>query len=499
MRTVYNNGEQQTAKRVLSFFDRELGRSERQDPHEVVLGLFPLLAGLVGMMCDSRDVLRLLLVLNLCGNICMLLGAGRSVLQSHRMGWFLVLCSYTVMFYVEGVALAFGDPSFGGSRETKIYQYSVTSIQRALLCLGIFQAAFFLAWWGPAPVFKSMARKRLLSPRSVLYPMCLCGYVPLIAVRGLDLGALSQELLNSRTVRFSGGYSDAGLLQHISALSFYPSALLLAKGVCGKGTGRWTDLAAGIIGVIPFLALGSRHMLLCVLGPVALVWFYAKIRQFKFQTFVAVIALMISGFLLLQLQYAVRYKGWNAIASVKGRDLDVGKVSQMFESLLFATNMVPEVHRYYMEPMTPLFITYWIPRRLWPNKYESRSYAGFSEAMTGSADVAKVNSPPSIVGQYYINWSYVGVLAIGWWIGLLTKWLDLQTFEVRKGGNLPLLVLCGSGYMFLVNVLRIYHPFYLAYVVWMVLVAIVSSKLARFLGLEVRPIQREVGELDLRT
>src|ERR1017187_3993480 len=148
-------------------------------PHEWLLGLFPLLTGLLATLCESRDALRVLLVLNLCGNLCLLLGSARSVLRTHKIGWLLLLFSYTAMFYVEGVSLAFGTPSFAGSPETGINQYSNTAIQRGLLCLGIFQAAFILSWSEPAPVFKSFARRRLLTPRAVLYPLCLCGYIPL--------------------------------------------------------------------------------------------------------------------------------------------------------------------------------------------------------------------------------------------------------------------------------------------------------------------------------
>jgi oligosaccharide repeat unit polymerase len=451
-------------------------------PHEWLLGLFPLLTGLLATLFESRDALRVLLVLNLCGNLCLLLTSARSALRTHKIGWLLLLFSYTAIFYVEGVSLAFGTPSFAGSPETGINQYSNTAIQRGLLCLGIFQATFILSWSLPAPVFKSLARRRLLTPRLIIYPLCLCGYIPLIAIRGLDFNALFHELLNSRTVRLSGDYSEAGWLQYTSALAFYPSALLLAKFFCGKGARRWADLAAGVIGSVPCLASGSRHMLLFVLGPAALVWLYAKVRRFTFRTFLAVVALMIIALLILQVQYAVRYKGWDAVATVGADDLGLARSSSMFETLLFATSMVPEIHRYYLEPMTPFFITHWIPRKLWPGKPESRSYVGISQAWTGTPDLTRYNVPPSIVGQYYINWSYAGVLVIGWWMGLLTKVLDLHTFEARKVGSLSMLVLGGSGYILLVNFLRIYHPFYSVYFVWMVLTACATAALGGLLS-----------------
>jgi oligosaccharide repeat unit polymerase len=455
-------------------------------PYEWALGLFPLLTGLLATLCESHDAMRILLVLNLCGNVCLLLTSARSILRTHRIGWLILLSAYTAMFYFEGVLLAFGTPSFAGSPATRIGQYSNEAIRRGLLCLGIFQAAFILSWSGPAPVFRSLARRRLLTPRAVLYPLCLCGYIPLIAIRGLDLNALFRELLNARTVRFSGDYSEAGWLQYTSALAFYPSACLLAKCFCGKGARRWADLGMGVIGSVPCLASGSRHMLLFVLGPVALVWFYAKVRRFRFRTVLGGVALIIIVLLILQLQYAVRYKGWDAVADVGAADFGLGRASTMFETLLFATSMVPEVHRFYMEPMTPFFITHWIPRKLWPGKPESRSYVGISQAWTGTPDLTRYNVPPSIVGQYYINWSYAGVLVIGCWMGLLTKVLDLHTLEARKGRSLSMLVLCGSGYILLVNLLRIYHPFYSVYFVWMVLTACLCSALGRFLGLGVK-------------
>lgn len=438
-------------------------------------------------MIDSYVGLGILILTDLVVNVILIIRAIPLAVRRHRIGAVSVLTAFTVMFLVEGLSMSCDSPPFSVSTLTRASgsQFGPLSIQRALLCIGLFQAAFMLGNSLRVPVFRRVLRARLATPRRFLYPLSLIGFAPLVSIYGVAASPILQEILSSRTRRPNADLSEAGWTAYVSSIALYPVAVLVANGMRGRGLLRWCDLLVGLFGAVPFLAYGSRHQLIFVGIPAVLVWFYDKVRRINFRTLAASGLAAVLLLVVLQTQLAVRYKGWTSIGDIDAGNQEWFRPSAMFETLLFTTSLVPEVYDYFKEPMTPFFVTYFVPRRWWPAKPESRSYVTMSEAWTGTANINAYNVPPSVIGQYYSNWSYIGVLMIGLWIGMLCKGVDRHAELKRVEGRLAFTVLCGGAYALLINFLRLYYPFYLMYFMYMVATAILVSKLDTLL-----PVQR---------
>ncbi len=355
-------------------------------------------------------------------------------------------------------------------------QFSETAVHRALLCLGIFQTAFIAGSAARTPTFARLRRIPLSAPRVLLYPLSLCGFAPLVAAYGLNFHAITEDILSSRTHHLSLDFSQVGWAAHMPCIALFPTSFLLVHAFSGKGFCKWCDLTMGILASIPYLASGNRHQLVFIAMPVVLVWFYRDPRWLsprRLWAAAGVGCLLIS---LFQVQLAVRSRGWDSITEINRRDMAWTRPSSMFESLVFTTSLVPEVYGYFKEPMTPFFVTHFVPRTLWPNKPNPVSYLTISQAWTGTAELNVSNVPASIVGQYYSNWSYAGVLGIGLWMGILCRLVD-RHFELidaaKKRTGLKLL--CGAAYALLINSLRLYHPFYFAYFVFILVTAVCIS------------------------
>ena len=146
-----------------------------------------------------------------------------------------------------------------------------------------------------------------------------------------------------------------------------------------------------------------------------------------------------------------------------------------FGAELIAIKVTEDVGHFFMEPMTPFFLTHFIPHQFWAGKPYPASWQYFNDEWTQGGNF---NVTPSITGQYYMNWGYVGVVWIGLFIGALARFCEDWFRRLRVQQQLLSATVAGLLLSFVFFSFRIYHPLYFAYPLFGYLVYVVITRRA---------------------
>ncbi|MBK1620621.1 hypothetical protein CKO42_19750 [Lamprobacter modestohalophilus] len=276
-----------------------------------------------------------------------------------------------------------------------------------------------------------------------------------------NLVAAVQDLLLMRAGGKTGPSADVGLLHHLHLLGVFGAALGLARIVLKSPGLRWARyLAVGLMFPLLFFGQGSRFNLGYLLLPAMLILMAPARHRLKWsKRRTTVVVFVAVGALLILYQGAIRTVGIDA-ARQTNVDLTAGLYGHdHFGAMMVAVDLA-DANGFYMEPMTPFFITHFIPRQFWPSKPYPQSWLDYNFAWTqGNA----FNVTPSITGQYYLNWGYAGVLYIGFFIGWLARFCEtwFSRLDIRR--QLMSATVAGLLLGFLFLSFRFFYPLYFAY------------------------------------
>jgi hypothetical protein len=440
--------------------------------------------------------LAVLTVVQVAVGAILVSSAAKEILRARLPGKLLLAASTMVFFWFEAMEATFDDPPFSVPEEFLSLwgQFPLELLRQAfvyialfyfMLCVGF---SVSLEWMRPSFLWVSRRVDVASSNRKLLrYALASCAFIPLLSSYAFDLDTTVEALIAGRS-KAAPAAQDSGLAHYLSFLGMYGASLLLVEGVLDRSLRRAWPLAVGFIAALPFIMGGARHLWLFVALP-ACVLALCRIRGKINLTLATHWALgLLLVLMVFQLQFVLRARGWESIASVRASDLLPEEMTGQFVALLFAQHLVPSLHDYFREPAEPYFLTHWIPRQFWPDKPIMRSWQFYNAAYTRGGNY---NVTPSVIGQFHLNWGTAGVIFIGLWLGILTKLADHLLLAVDLSRQKAMAVAVGMFYAFIVASFRFYSPVYFTYFVFAVMGMLLLTRSHRYF----KPSRSEVSRL----
>lgn len=291
----------------------------------------------------------------------------------------------------------------------------------------------------------------------------ILAWVPPVLRFGASPGAVWSGLMGGRNISYADWYA-AGWFDQASMFALFGVAVVLLNALLEKHAfhpRRIYRLGISCFFLLPFFLGGTRHFLLYALVPPVIAilrksHFHLTNRQILGGTAVGVLLLI--G---VQFQSAARDRGWSKVDT--SAVATTGMLWQ-YNQLLYAEYLVPADHDYFMEPTTPYFFIYAIPRKFWPDKPDMQSWLYYDTTIVGRDVAGSVT--PSIIGQFYLNWGIFGVAWIGLWMGFLMVLADRAAIGLMVDKQRAFAVVVGMFYAFVISAFRFYAPYYFYFVIF---------------------------------
>lgn len=311
-------------------------------------------------------------------------------------------------------------------------EYPAKLICRSILLLGIFLLFATCCWF-----FSTRFVNAFLSPlsnrnwshggreKSLLFDLILL------------LFAISSWLTINRMLGGTGNLSLDSNLREMSSESgelglaaYLPIVTITAAGYAGaKLTNRknWTLLRwlTLLVGFSYCLISATRFKLAFLLCPALFILFANRGFINKAIGVRSVLVLLLASSLIygFRLQLDNRMEDLSLLAGV-------GHFSALLDAIVITDN--EGLSRQFVELF---FVTDSIPRFMWPGKPFHEYWLRYNEL------VVQGNITPSIVGQYYLNWGFFGVINAGVVFGLICRFADeLYRISRRKSDKSLLIV-----------------------------------------------------------
>jgi oligosaccharide repeat unit polymerase len=299
--------------------------------------------------------------------------------------------------------------------------------------------------------------------------LALLAWVPqFIAYQG-DLGAAVGDMLRMRGGEYVGAEQSAGLFHHLYLLSLFGAALALARIVL-QAPGYLVARYVAVALVVPmvYLGAGSRFNFGYLLLPALLILMAPALHTHKWDSRRwTLVAMVVLGGALLLYQGAVRDVGFGGNPATQHASIGIGQTlaagwvgHDQFGALLIAIDLVENQTGFFREPMAPYFITHFVPQQFWPEKPYPVSWTTFNAAWTQGYGF---NVTPSIIGQYYLNWGFFGIVYIGFFIGWLARFTELWFARLTIRWQWMSATVAGFLLAFVFLSFRMFYPLYFAY------------------------------------
>jgi len=391
-------------------------------------------------------------------------------------------------FWQGALDQAFQAPPFPNPGPFYIYfpqTVPTAVVASGLLCVNLFAWMAMVGWrYAPIPIrwLGRLADRRDPAGGALIDAMCaglaLLGWLPTAVAYSGDVAQAMADMMLMRANPEMGATQSVGVLQQVYLLGLFGGALALARVVLRSDGIVWLRyLALTLIFPLAFLSQGSRFNLGFLLLPAAIVLlgrpnFDQVSWKSKRRTAMILITVIIA---VIGYQGAVRNFGVGSGRGLEARQaagaysdpetmadiLEEGHVGHdHFGAMLMAIDLVNVNEGLFLEFSEPFFLTHYIPKAIWPDKPYSQSWSFYNEMVTQGASL---NVTPSIIGQYYLNWGYFGVVYIGIFMGWLArfceKWLSRLDFRLQLMSATVAGLLLG----FLFLSFRFLHPLYFAF------------------------------------
>lgn len=246
-----------------------------------------------------------------------------------------------------------------------------------------------------------------------------------------DPNALAQLLLASRSagkpwVPVSNLGASETLLPAISVMALTAGAALLASRlIFGSGS-----RALRTIGLVSLMALvtalvldhGTRAFLMLTFGPAAIILLYRIALRSRVKAVAAALVFALIMVSSAQVVGVIRNTGWQSPSGnpISKGWYNLGGSVDYFSETAFAISLVPRKHEFFRESTLLHFLTYPVPRALWPGKPVPRAIR-FYVLERWNQDLLRQGGTvfPGIIGQQYMSWGFPGVFALAVVLGIL--------------------------------------------------------------------------------
>ena len=373
-------------------------------------------------------------------------------------------------FWIEATTLAVGNPPFAVTNRLYPYLSSVFPndvVAKGVFYVSVFQLFLLLGWVSTIPVrgIRKIAMRYdppsgFIFDVSALGLVCL-GWVPVYLTYSGDFDLIWGAMLSLRSGQAEAGVSP-GLWIHGQLFGVFGAAIALVR-VLLRSPGSWPIRLLAITLGLPLFALGvggARFVWGFVVLPALIILLARKEVHASLPQRRMLVALFASLILAVALfQGAARQVGVRQFFLEP--EWSQGLVGhEHFSAMLYAVDLVPKHHPYFMEPMAPFFITHYVPRAWWPEKSYPQSWQYYNDTLTAGH---AFNVTPSVTGQYHMNWGVFGVVFIGWLLGWFARIGDywLSSVDIRR--QIMSTTLCGAFLVFIFFSFRFFYPLYFAF------------------------------------
>jgi oligosaccharide repeat unit polymerase len=428
----------------------------------ILLGALCLLA-VLGLLVPSYGYSALVGMGGIVLSVAILaLNLVRFLRTRENLGLFMLSLGSVFWFWGEVFGLLASDPvfpnvaSYAPFREGQIPQ---GVLAKSLVAVALFNLTAFatllltgrMALKLPTPHLGERACSAWVDIALVLF--ALAGWFPFLQTFGGFQQALANMLLmRSETVEF-----EASLVNYLPILSISSASYALVRLATGSCGSRLIALLAVLVGAPIAVLSGTRFKLLYLLLPAVLAHaLYPRgKRTSTLRTILVSIVLAGSMLALATYQFANRYGSQDDIELITAAVWGAGH----FTALTHAVALMEDRWiQPFMQPMAPLFVTDYVPRFIWPDKPMHEYWEFYNTSLVYAGNIT-----PSVVGQYYLNWGWIGAAISGVIFGLWARVGDVLLERFRLSANHLYLALAVFVFAFLFLSYRVYSPNYFTY------------------------------------
>ena len=145
-----------------------------------------------------------------------------------------------------------------------------------------------------------------------------------------------------------------------------------------------------------------------------------KLSQARVRRTLVLLGLFLA--MILAANFQRQYRRTTVVEDIQVQVTD----SDFFSQCVYAVAVQEKEKRYFHDSVFLHIISGPVPRFLWQDKPKMHGMWVFTEYLWGK-DTSQVggNTQPSVVGEYYTNWGWWGVLEVGLVLGLIVRLLDI--------------------------------------------------------------------------
>lgn len=390
---------------------------------------------------------------------------GRTTLVAGVFYWFVLGAVWLAVLHPPFQNFSPFYPGFGATIPLGV-------VVDALLAVNLFLAAAMFGWRmivSPRKFLRRLSdRTDPRDPRTLEYfalALAILAWLPILYAYQLNFGLFSQELLKMRAGDGLTQMALVGPLQHTYLLGVFAGALATVRIFYGMAFSRLLFLLTlALVFPLVFFGGGSRFNLAYLILPAFLllaapvVHSVDRKRRKTLAIAMAIIVLLVFG-----LQASIRNTGVGGSAE----SLTVSEVvtagsggSDHFGALVIAIDFVHRRGEFFMEPAWPYFLTHLIPSTFWSGKPYPKSWTEYNSEVTQGQPF---NVTPSVIGQYYMNWGFPGVIYIGLFFGAFARFCDDWFLRLDIKTQFSSATLAGIALTFLFLSFRYFSPIYFVY------------------------------------
>ena len=394
-----------------------------------------------------------------------------NTMRSGLVGQAAMLGALWIMFFMEAVQSALGNLPFSapGYFHFGAIQFDVEVIHRALLHLCLFQFMLLVGFaipTGRCRFNRWFARRFDIVRGRLMLQVLLVACIPLSlgSTYLWDWSHLFRSLLGSYSVRLGQDAAllvDPPFLAYLFPVGLYGASVLFVEALQSRGVRRYIAGVVATIATLIVVLSGSRHTLLVILLPLSAVILRRSYRRLGISRMLLWASAILVLFCISQVQVVTRDVGWDAARTLVPDQLLDAEVTGEFPALLLSESLVPTQHDFFLEPTPVYFITHWIPRRYWPGKPVEKVGEYYNNEVTGGDPIWNVT--PSVIGQFYMNCGVIGLCSIGCFLGIVCRITDDTFAGLTLYEHQAAAVCVATLYVFVINSLRYFAPFYIVY------------------------------------
>jgi len=429
-----------------------------------VVGFLPVLAAAFALVVGDhgKDTMTIVAVVSFASCLLALTRCYLQIGRSTEMPTLVILIAFLFWFYLPAIYTGFSTEQWVGRKAF----VAITNYHAMLAFLAVNTALFGVCL--TAGIRLSRRRSHFLGRPFGSGSITANNRNVTILVAGMAIalvfyvitaggpGAALKHILSSRTGAqpwSHKGYQASSLTPlHVIATSLLTAVAVGAFHLALKSTvSIKRRLVLAMVGVVSVtwvaVGTGTRSLVIgAVLPPLALYIRAAMTHRFtrRYSRFLVVGAILVGLLIASGIQRSYRRTAkTDAEIVVKIDDNDFMTMTA------YAFAVHEREGRFFHDSAVWHIVTGPIPRVLWKGKPEMTSMLRYTYYVWG-IDVSQRggNTLPSIVGQYYMSWGWLGVLELALFLGLIMRLLDNVYWYRRDSDVTHLAILSFVAYLF---------------------------------------------------